>query len=124
MTIASRNTVNNEGGLALSGGSVACITAACAQGSGDGMPRGRGGFRGRGEFARGRGDFGRFGGRQGWEGRGRRGSYEERPQLPEIDPALLERRRASNAALLKRQVSQLQVRLSSRPSSRDMQTWI
>ena len=77
------------------------------------MPRGRGAFCGRGEFPRGRGDFGRFGGRQGWEGRGRRGSYEERPPAPEIDPALLERRRASNAALLKRQVSQLQVKIAA-----------
>ena len=75
------------------------------------MARGRGGFRGRGDFARGRGEFGRFGGRQGWEGRGRRGGFDDRPVQPEIDPALLERRRASNAALLKRQVSQLQVQL-------------
>ena len=33
------------------------------------------------------------------------------PRQPGIDPALLERRRASNAALLKHQVSQLKVKI-------------
>ena len=72
---------------------TACLGVEAASGGGENLP-------GAGEIS------GALGGRQGWEGRGRRGSYEERPQLPEIDPALLERRRASNAALLKRQVSQ------------------
>ena len=78
----------------------------------------RGGFRGRGDLGpRWRGGPSRFGGRfsGGFEGRGRRDAWaDDAPQEPDIDPALLERRRASASALLKRQVSQLQVTKSNR----------